>query len=229
MTAGILLGLTAVAHLIFGYMGAVSLALAALLPDREVPRKERLIRLVRIGLAAFAISAYQLAPLLIDSPIINHSRWEAAWKWDGFGVGNTLNYLLTGQMLDVRRIPVLSLAALAGAILLVWRRFREKVWAWVLASAAWWIAMLFGRPFWGPVLPLLGVSGDMHLHRVAAGAQVFLLLLGAIALGECGASWRHAGGRRWRSPPGWCCSRRRLWNGGATWRRMRPGVVRTSL
>ena len=193
--AGVMLGLTCLAHLIFGYMGALSLLLASLLPGREVPRAERFFRVLRIGAAAFAISAFQLLPLLIDSSIINHSRWEPRWKWDAFGVANTLRYLFTGDLLDANRLPVLSIAALAGIAAVIWRRFRHPAWIWVLSAAGLWIAMLFGRSFWGPALALAGVSADMQLHRVAAGAQVFLVLLAAIAFGEL---WRELATRGWK-------------------------------
>ncbi len=190
--AGSLLGLTCLSHLIFGYMGALSLLLAAVLPDRDVPRAARFARTLGIGGVAFALSAFQLLPLLLDGPITNHSRWEPAWKWDAFGVANTLRYLFTGQLLDANRLPVLSLAALAGVAAVAWNRFRQAAWTWTLASTGLWIALLFGRSFWGPALSLAGVTADMQLHRVAAGAQVFLLLLAAVAFGEL---WRILGAR----------------------------------
>jgi len=74
--------------LIFGYMGALSLVLAALLPDGEVPRSVRALRTLRIGAVALALSAFQLLPLVIDGPTINHSLWEPSWKWDAFGVSD---------------------------------------------------------------------------------------------------------------------------------------------
>lgn len=52
----------------------------------------------------------------------------------------------------------------------------------VILSAVLWILMFFGRPFWGSILTLLGVSEDMQLHRVVGGAQVFLVLLAAVGL-----------------------------------------------
>lgn len=193
--AGVFLGLTFLAHLIFGYMGAVSLGLLALLPDSEIPRTVRIGRTLRIGAIALAVSAFQLLPLLIDSPILNHSRWEPAWKWDAFGIANTLEYLFTGRLLDGNRLPVLSLAALAGIIIVIrgWLGPKGKLVAgvaaarFVLCGAALWILLLFGRSFWGSALWLLGISPDMQLHRVAAGAQVFLILLGAIGFSE---AWR---------------------------------------
>ena len=183
--AGTLLGLTFLAHLIYGYMGALSLVLLAALPDDSARFSERVVRTVRIGVVALAISAFQLAPLLIDGPILNHSRWEPAWKWDSFGAPAMLGYLFSGRLMDANRLPVLSLLTLAGAVLIIWRWRRAAAGErFAVCGAALWIALSFGRPFWGPALWLFGISPDMQLHRVIAGAQVFLLLLAAIALGK---------------------------------------------
>ncbi|HJZ97371.1 MAG TPA: hypothetical protein VKE70_12755, partial [Candidatus Solibacter sp.] len=192
--AGVLLGLTFLAHLIFGYMGALSLVLAAVLPASEAARAERFKRTVRIGVVAAALSAFQLAPLLIDGRILNHSHWEPSWKWDAFGIANTLQYLFTGKMLDADRLPVLTSAALGGVAIVIWRWRRMTLAARLaLGGATLWIVLLFGRSFWGPALSLLGISEDMQLHRVAAGAQVFLILLGAIGFGEL---WSYLAGRK---------------------------------
>jgi hypothetical protein len=191
---GVLLGLTFLTHVIFGYMGALSLALLAILPDAHIPRAARIIPTIRIGAIALALSAFQLLPLIIDGAILNHSRWEPAWKWDSFGAPATLEYVFTGRLLDADRLPILSVAALAGFALLVrcWRTasLAER---FAGSGAVLWILLLFGRPFWGPALSLLGISADMQLHRVAAGAQAFLLLLGAVAVGE---AWRRMAARQ---------------------------------
>jgi hypothetical protein len=190
--AGVLLGLTFLAHLIFGYMGAISLCLLAVLPDAKTARADRIVRTVRLGAIAIAISAFQLLPLLIDGPILNHSRWEPVWKWDGFGWASVLRYLFTGALLDANRFPVLSLAALGGVIVhfRIARSEAHRAERFVFYGALFWLAMLAGRPLWGPALSLLGVSADMQLHRVAAGAQVFLVLLAAVCFGEL---WRWRG------------------------------------
>jgi hypothetical protein len=192
--AGVLLGLTFLAHLIFGYMGALSLGLLAILPDSETSRVVRFVRTMRIGAISMALSVFQLLPLLIDGRILNHSRWEPAWKWDSFGAPAVLEYLFTGRLLDAGRFPLLSFAALAGVALVV-RRWRTASLAerFAGAGALLWILLLFGRPFWGSALILFGISRDMQLHRVAAGAQAFLILLGAIAAGE---AWRELAARR---------------------------------
>ena len=197
---GAMLGVTFLAHLIYGYMGALSVCLLAAIPDAEVTRRVRIRRVAMVGAVALLISAFQLAPLLLDGSHINHSRWEPVWKWDSFGAGQVLRWLFTGALLDYGRLPVLTLLALAGAGLYVWNRRRNlpvsPAHAFVLWGAALWTLMFFGRPFWGPLLAMLGVSDDMQLHRVIGGAQIFLLLLAAIALGalwdELARRWHYA-------------------------------------
>ena len=187
--AGVMLGLAFLAHFIYGYIGALSLCLLATMPDQEVPRALRIRRTAWLGAASAALAAFQIAPLLLDSTI-NHSRWEFNWKWDSFGPGPVLRWLFTGELLDHGRLPMLTLLAFGGAAWFFWRRWRRKEndhpHAFVLLGAGFWIAVFIGRPLWGPLLDLLGVSRDMQLHRVLGGAQIFLVLLAASALTALG-------------------------------------------
>jgi len=197
---GAMLGLTFLAHLIYGYMGALSVCLLAVMPDPEVPRAVRLRRTAMVGAVALLLTAFQIAPILIDRANINHSRWEPVWKWDSFGAGQVMRWLFTGELLDHGRLPALTLLALAGAAIFVWnwrkRRPACAAHVFVLCGAALWTLLFFGRPFWGPLLAMLGVSEDMQLHRVIGGAQIFLVLLAAIALGflwrELAARWHYS-------------------------------------
>jgi hypothetical protein len=188
--AGAALGLAFLAHFIYGYIGALSLFLLAAIPDEEVARAVRIRRTLSIGAAAGALSAFQLAPLVVDTTI-NHSRWEFSWKWDSFGPGQVLRWLFTGELLDHGRLPVLTLLALCGAAWYIWRRYRlreaDQCQAFVLFAAVLWIAMFCGRPLWGPLLTMVGVSPEMQLHRVIGGAQIFLVLLAAAGITAIGS------------------------------------------
>ena len=182
--AGALLGLTFLSHLVYGYIGALSFCLMAIVPDSE-PRAVRLRRLVRAGGVSLLLVLFQLLPLLLDRGQINHSRWEPVWKWDSFGPAQVLGWLFRGELLDFGRLPVLSLLALAGIALWCWRERRGEVCpAHRLAvwGAALWIAIFCGRPLWGPLLTAIGIPPDTHLHRVVGGAQIFLVLLAGIAM-----------------------------------------------
>jgi hypothetical protein len=181
---GVVLGLTFLAHFIYGYMGALSVCVLALIPDAEARRSVRLRRALRAGAVALLVTGFEVAALVSDGSTINHSRWEPAWKWDSFGAGQVLRWLATGELLDHGRVPVLSLLALLGAGALLWDlRKRRRIPAarkFILLGAALWVLVFFGRPTWGLLLALAGVLPDMQLHRVIGGVHVFLILLAAM-------------------------------------------------
>lgn len=195
---GLVLGLTFLSHYIYGYIGALSLALLALMPDAELTRAIRIRRMVLVGTASAAFAAFQIAPLLLDRTI-NHSRWESQWKWDSFGGAQVLKWMFTGELLDHGRLPTLTLLAFGAAGWILWRQFRlhqrNQADAFVLFGSAMWLAMFCGRPLWGPLLEMLGVSQDFQLHRVIGGVHIFMVLLAAIGLA---ALWGELGSqRRW--------------------------------
>jgi hypothetical protein len=194
---GALLGLTCLAHLMYGWMGALTACLLALTPDPGIPRTVRIRRTIVVGSVALALTAFQLVPIVQDSYFMNHARLEPPEKWDSFGAGKVLGWLFTGTLMDVDRLPILSLLSLLGVSLVVWGWWKARKVAppaaFVLLGAVFWTLVFFGRPTWGPVLPLLGVTADFHLHRVNSFVQIFLLLLAAIGLA---AIWRELS-RRW--------------------------------
>lgn len=182
---GVMLGLTFLAHFVYGYITGLTICLIALLPATDTSR--RMLRTVWVGAIAVLVSAFELLPLLLDGAIINHSRWEPLWKWDSLGALRVMGLLLTGDLLDHARLPVLTILALAGIVLY----FRDVVSlckrrtpadTFIMLSAILWILMFFGRPFWGRLLILVGVLPDMPLHRVIGGVQIFLVLIAAIQL-----------------------------------------------
>jgi len=187
---GILVGLTFLAHFIYGYIAALTICLLAVMPDAQ-SRAVRLGRTVWVGAIALAVSAFELIPLLLDAATINRSRWEHPWKWDSFGAGQVIKWAFSGELLDHNRLPVLSGLVIAGIAYYfrdrATQQARYPARTFVMLGAALWILMFFGRPFWGPALSLVGVSPDMQLHRVIGGAHIFLILAAAIGLS---AVWR---------------------------------------
>jgi hypothetical protein len=187
---GTLLGCTLLSHFLYGYMGAVSVVLLAVI------RRAGLRRLLALGGVAALLSAHQLFPLLTDRRFLNHSLWEEPIKWNSYGAGTVLQWLFTGQLLDFGRPPVLSLLAAQGTALVILsilkRRGRAPVPLFLLSGAALWIVLYFGRPFWGRAMILFGISRDFHVHRLIGGVHVFLVLLAAVGLGTL---WRAASRR----------------------------------
>ena len=180
---GVLLGLTFLAHFVYGYITGLTICLIALLPAGDTVRRVR--RTLWVGAIAFLVSAFELLPLLLDGGIINHSRWEPLWKWDSLGALKVMGLLLTGDLLDHGRLPVLTILALVGIVLyfrdvISLHKRRIPADTFIVLGAILWILMFFGRPFWGRLLILVGVLPDMPLHRVIGGVQIFLVLIAAI-------------------------------------------------
>jgi hypothetical protein len=195
--AGAVLGLTCLAHLMYGWMGAVAACLMALMPDRAIPRKIRIQRTVALGAVSAVLTLFQLLPLVTDGYLINRARFEPAEKFDSYGASQVLSWLFSGEMMDHDRLPVLTLLGVFGAGLLVWRWKKSRKLGtpelFVLGSFVFWLLVFFGRPTWGLLLVLLGVGRDFHLHRLLAVVQIFFLMLGAIGLASL---WREVA-RRW--------------------------------
>jgi len=194
--AGAMLGLTALSHLMYGWMGAITACGMALLPD-SVPRWTRIRRTLALGAVAAVLSAFQLLPLFTDGSLINRARFEPADKFDSYGTTQVLQWLFSGELLDHDRGPALSFLCLLGAGILGWRWIRTRKLAHTerlaLVGFVFWLLVFFGRPTWGPLLILLGVSRDFHLHRVIAIVEIFSVMLAAIALATL---WRSST-RRW--------------------------------
>lgn len=186
--AGLLLALTFLSHFIYGYMAALTLLLVAALPGDDAPARRRFTRLLWIAAMSIALTAFQLLPIITDGPFINRSRWEPLWKWDSFGAKQVLGLTATGDLLDARRLPVLSLLALAGAIA-AWRRRRDFPAMFALAGAGLWIFLFCGRASWGPLYKILGLSDAAQLHRFIGGAQWFLLILAGYGLTWLWTRW----------------------------------------
>ncbi len=180
--SGFALGLTFLAHFIYGYIAGLSLALLALI---EAPRPRRLLRMALVGLIALVVATPVLIPLLLDAPMINRSVWEPSWKWDSLGMSEVASKLIRGELLDAGRFPSLTLLALAGAAAVGWRlrTSRTPSGAFLLAGAGLWLALFCGRPTWGLSLRWLGLGELTHLHRLIGGAHFFLILLAAVGLG----------------------------------------------
>ncbi len=188
--AGVVLGLSFLTHFIYGYIGAVTVCLIAAIPN-VLPFARRVSRLILIGMTAFAVSAFELVPAFVDSPFVNHSRWEPTWKWDSFGAAKVLNQLFKGDLMDFGRLPILSLLVLLGAATGVvharrssrkaGRPFPRSTAIALLAGGAMWVLLLFGRPTWGGLFTILSPP-DVQLHRLIGGVHVFFILLAGAGL-----------------------------------------------
>ena len=186
--AALLLTLTALAHLIYGYMAAIGLGLLLLKgPDR----RDRFFRLLGIYAGTAVGVSFFAIPFLMDQAYILHSRWEPAWKWDSFGAGQVWEWVRNFDLFDhgeiefgdqsFSRPPILTLLVLAAIAL----GTIHGPLGFLAAFGGFWLVIFVGRPTWGPVLDLLPFSSNLHLHRALGATQMIAPALagaGAVAL-----------------------------------------------
>lgn len=181
LAAGGLLALCALAHFLYGYMAALSLALLVVLPDGDVAWRVRLRRLAAVAAVAGAASAYFVVPFVLTRDVLLHSRWEPQWKWDSHGWGWLLEHLGQGRIFDAATPPVLSVLVALGFVIAVARARRDGAARWIAACFLLWIVLLAGRAGLGGLVDLLPLSGGLHMHRFIGGVQAFGLMLAGVA------------------------------------------------
>jgi hypothetical protein len=183
-----LLGATWLSHLVLGYVACLLSLVVALRPEASGQRLRVLLRLGLVFAGVAVVAAYLLVPSLIESRWLARSIWEPAEYWDSYGARRVLVSLVTGDLLDGRRLPVITLLAGAGVALAVRvmrrdRRGGEAGFA-VAALGTFVLGLLlyFGRPTWGPLLGLLPFSGNLPWHRLICAVQFGGVLLAGFAL-----------------------------------------------
>lgn len=182
--AVLLLSTTIMAHLVFGYMAAISLLLLALINPSIADKRlfTRLGRVVLLLLLVVLVASYFLAPFWLDRAFMNRSIWEEASKYDSYGYEWVLRALARGELFDYGRFPSFTILVALGFLLCLGKwsdaRYRVPV---VLFSL--WLLLYFGRPTWGVLLDLLPLSNDLHFHRLIAGIHLGGIYLIGIGLG----------------------------------------------
>jgi 6-pyruvoyl-tetrahydropterin synthase related domain len=201
--AVLLLASTALSHLVYGFIALVSLALFAFVPALgrraestalESPWS-RARRLILVLALVALVTAYFLIPYVLDRAYMNRSVWEEPGKYAAYGYEWTLSALVRGDLFDFGRFPSLTLLAVAGLVVCLWR-WREEHYRVPVVLAVVWMLLYFGRPTWGVLLDLLPFSGDLHFHRLLGGIHLGSILLMGIGL-ALPWQWALSRGKAW--------------------------------
>jgi len=113
---------------------------------------------------------------------VNVTPYLDPLKYDSYGAGPILGWLITGDLFDHGRVPMLTLLFGAGAVCAVLTRARLPLLALTLFGL--WLVLYFGRPTLGPLIDLLPLNDGLFLHRFVGGVDIFAILLMGI-----GGAW----------------------------------------
>ena len=181
-------------HLIWAYMAAISALVLFLVGLRRATWRVRVVRLALAAAGALAITSYMWLPFLQERAYLNVSQpYLPQWRFDSFGFGQIATWIVTGDLFDHARLPVLTVLAAVG--LAVALRMRDRPAALAVSLAVVWVVLWSGRTSLGALADLLPFSHGLHVHRFIGGVDVAAVLL----IGLAGAGiWRLA--RADRSP-----------------------------
>jgi hypothetical protein len=179
----LLIALTAALHFETGY-----LALSVLLVWPFVAGRPLVNRLRR---AAVLLGGSLLAAAWVIVPLVEQGRWAAVneplqgtGEVNGYGARDVMHWLLSGQLLDFGRLPVITVLAALGLGLawLAWSSSAEA--RALLAALAVCLLFAFGRTTFGSLVNVIPGSADIFFRRFTMGVQ-----LAALLLAGRGAAW----------------------------------------
>jgi ABC-type dipeptide/oligopeptide/nickel transport system permease component len=170
-------------HLIYAYMMAVTLGLIAVLGATD--RFDLVRRAARLAVAAVPaalMTAWLWLPFVAQPAFLGASPYLQPEKYDSYGAGPILGWLVTGDLMDHGRLPVVTaLVALGIAAAIVARTPLART---ALGSFGVWLVLYFGKPTLGALVQLFPMHDGLLLHRFIGSVELFAIVLIGI-----GAAW----------------------------------------
>ncbi len=162
-------------HLIYAYMMAITAIPLLFFGAPRADLAARVRRFAVVGAVTAAATSYVWLPFFTYAAYVNASPYLAREKYDSFGAGPILSWLLSGDLFDHGRLPVLTLLFVAGVVCCVVTRARLHV--LTVSLFAFWLVLYFGRPTLGRLIDLLPLHESLILHRLVGGVDIFAILL----------------------------------------------------
>lgn len=184
LAAAGLLAATLLAHVLYGYVAALTIALALLASPTLSAVGPRLWRGTVLAVQFLLLTAFFLVPLYVNRAFHAVSLYDSADKFDSYGAATIIAWFLGGSLLDHGRLPVLTVLCVAGLYLGArqWLQRGDRVHGWIVLSFTFWTLLYFGRPTWGAWIDWLPMSRGLHLERLSSAVHLFALWSAAIAV-----------------------------------------------
>jgi hypothetical protein len=208
--------LTVMLHFETGYLALIPIALFPFLTPSDL--KRRLVRALVVAGGTLAATAWVTVPLLLSA------RWAAVNEIlrgtpleNGYGARRVLGWLVSGQLLDSGRLPMVTVLAGVGLVACIVRCRRDERSRVLLALLIMSLLLSSGRTTFGPLVDVIPGSTDIFMRRFMSGIQLAGLYLAGVGATTAGAVALSLV-RRWRGA-GWSLA------GTATWVRRSARVA----
>jgi hypothetical protein len=203
-----LVSLTIALHFETGYLALIPLALWPFVAGPNTA--------TRVLRGAILLVGSLLASAWVIVPLIDQRTWSAVNESlqgtplvNGYGAGRVVGWLVSGQLLDHGRLPVVTLFAGAGLFAACARCRRDANARALLVVLAACLIVSSGRATFGALADVIPGGGDIFFRRFMMGIQLAALLLageGAVwsartIRGTLGPLARRPPVRSWRPVP----------------------------
>jgi uncharacterized protein (TIRG00374 family) len=170
-----LFGVLILTHLLYAYMVAIAIGVIGIWGISRSNLLARFAHLTVIGGFALAISSYMWLPLIQQTAFLNITPYLQAEKYDSFGAGPILGWLVSGDLIDHGRLPVLTGLLALGIVGAIISRSRAALVILTVFVVA--LVLYFGRPTLGTLIDYLPLGGSLLLHRFIGGVDIAIVLL----------------------------------------------------
>ena len=178
------LAVTITSHALTGYLALFIVAAFALVARGSW--RSRLLRTAAVGIGALAASAWLLVPTFRDKEWTRNGLPPGTFWTDSYGARKVLGWLVSGELFDHGRWPVLTVLAGVGLAVTAARARRDPPSRAILTIAVVSLLLYFGRPTLGPVIDVLPAHDDLFLHRMIVGVHLAGILLAGVGIAFLG-------------------------------------------
>ena len=184
--AVLLTALTVALHFETGYLALSVLLFWPFVAGRPL--------VARLGRAAVVLGGSLSAAAWVIVPLVQQRPWAAINEplqgtalVNGYGARQVLYWLVSGQLLDHGRLPVVTVLMVLG-LGLAWLAWSSDVnGRALLVALGVCLVLSFGRTTFGPLVDVVPGNADIFFRRFMMGAQ-----LAALLLAGRGAAWAAA-------------------------------------
>jgi hypothetical protein len=166
-------------HLIYGYIligtALLLIFLVPNLPEIYSRFKKTVVFLVLTGI----VTLYSFYSLLSDIAYVNRTVFMDTAYYTSHGAGTVLNWLVTGQLFDYGRVPVLTVFFFLSLFVVFWfRLWKDEKYRLLLVLSFFWFLAYFGPATWGNyIYTVFPFSQNILFNRFIGGFQIGAVML----------------------------------------------------
>ncbi len=185
LPAAILITITTGFHFMTGYLAIIPIVLFPWLVPSDL--KNRLKR------AGALLVGTGLCLGFIVIPVLQYKHWAAVnellaptYISQSYGARPIIRWFFDGSLLDNGHFPVITILAIIGIVFSCSKFIKDKRVRPLVIMFFFSALLMFGKPFWGPLLRLIPGSEDLFLRRFLMGVQLTCIYFAGIGVLEIG-------------------------------------------